>query len=455
MLDVSSAEFPELRAAAVAIEARVLRELGFCLFVEHPHRLLAPVAEALNGFCAAPTQYVVVPPKGTPDTLRRDAGGDAVGTLKRGEKVRAQRMAGGVARCDDGTVVQLSHLRMASVMRTVPVTRPDDGRGLLGLTFLSDSMIVTNVAASGPAAKAGVEPGMRIACVGGVGVSCGAEYRARLETLPPGSVVELLLERVSSVLRSAAEQEAEGTDDAAEATRRLVSKAWVLVSDSLRTTLACRFPASTIACAAIYLAARMDQRPQPTSWWRVLGVTDEDVVDACSTMAELYQAPRARYRALARAGGLTLPAHLAPVSLDADVTAERRNRRTRSSSSSRGSSSSSSSSAANRRRRSRSRRRRETDGRRRRRDDRRRRSRSRGKTRRGGGHRPATRDRRHREERRRRDSPRRRQRSPRKSDHQTERASVGDAAVVTPDVVQQRLDALRRKVAGGRAAGLC
>eukprot|EP00756_Hemistasia_phaeocysticola_P021203 Hpha_TRINITY_DN15761_c9_g1::TRINITY_DN15761_c9_g1_i1::g.38654::m.38654 len=45
-LDVSSAEYFELRAATVNIESRILRELGFNLIVDHPHKYVCTVVEA-------------------------------------------------------------------------------------------------------------------------------------------------------------------------------------------------------------------------------------------------------------------------------------------------------------------------------------------------------------------------------------------------------------------------
>lgn len=68
--------------------------------------------------------------------------------------------------------------------------------------------------------------------------------------------------------------------------------AWNYLNDSLRLDLSLRYPASEIACAAIYMACRLSQLElpsEPTSqWWRLMTNRFEVVKDVCESILELY-----------------------------------------------------------------------------------------------------------------------------------------------------------------------
>lgn len=77
----------------------------------------------------------------------------------------------------------------------------------------------------------------------------------------------------------------------------LAQMSWSILNDSMRTTLCVRFRGETIACGAIYMAARRlgIALPESPPWWLVCSTRTEDMVEVVCTMHELYQRPRAQY----------------------------------------------------------------------------------------------------------------------------------------------------------------
>lgn len=78
----------------------------------------------------------------------------------------------------------------------------------------------------------------------------------------------------------------------------LSQKSWNYLNDSMRLDLNLRYPAQVIACAAIYMAARVLQFPlpeeEPSQWWRLM--TDDITVihHICDRILELYHMPKVR-----------------------------------------------------------------------------------------------------------------------------------------------------------------
>lgn len=62
------------------------------------------------------------------------------------------------------------------------------------------------------------------------------------------------------------------------------------MNDALRTNVFVRFVPETIACACIYLAARVLQIPLPSKpyWYLVFGATKEDIKEICISTMKLY-----------------------------------------------------------------------------------------------------------------------------------------------------------------------
>ena len=83
----------------------------------------------------------------------------------------------------------------------------------------------------------------------------------------------------------------------------LRQRAWSLANDSLRTSLACRFPPETLACGCLWLAARTLGTPLPPAsaeqpeegWWTIFGASRRDVCAVATVLQALPNAPRAEY----------------------------------------------------------------------------------------------------------------------------------------------------------------
>uniref|UniRef100_A0A8C2KXE0 Cyclin L1 n=1 Tax=Cyprinus carpio TaxID=7962 RepID=A0A8C2KXE0_CYPCA len=75
-----------------------------------------------------------------------------------------------------------------------------------------------------------------------------------------------------------------------EKNQMLVQIAWNYMNDALRTNVFVRFEPETIACACIYLAARVLQIPLPSKpyWYLVFGATKEDIKEICISTMKLY-----------------------------------------------------------------------------------------------------------------------------------------------------------------------
>lgn len=63
---------------------------------------------------------------------------------------------------------------------------------------------------------------------------------------------------------------------------------------SLQTPVHCLFPPQIIACAAIYLAAKMDEPPillpmSPSPWWVLFDATKPEIQAVCAHLLWLYR----------------------------------------------------------------------------------------------------------------------------------------------------------------------
>ncbi|KAM9317084.1 cyclin-L1 [Gastrophryne carolinensis] len=85
-----------------------------------------------------------------------------------------------------------------------------------------------------------------------------------------------------------------------EKNQTLVQTAWNYMNDCLRTNVFVRFDAETIACACIYLAARVLQIPLPSKphWFLLFGATEENVQDICITALRLYTRKKPNFEVL-------------------------------------------------------------------------------------------------------------------------------------------------------------
>lgn len=72
------------------------------------------------------------------------------------------------------------------------------------------------------------------------------------------------------------------------------------MNDCLRTNVFVRFDAETIACACIYLAARVLQIPLPNKphWFLLFGATEENMQEICVTALRLYTRKKPNFEVL-------------------------------------------------------------------------------------------------------------------------------------------------------------
>lgn len=68
------------------------------------------------------------------------------------------------------------------------------------------------------------------------------------------------------------------------------------MSDALRSNVFCRYTPEAIACACIFLSARVLKIPLPNSppWYIALDATEEQIVDICENILTLYERPKVR-----------------------------------------------------------------------------------------------------------------------------------------------------------------
>lgn len=84
----------------------------------------------------------------------------------------------------------------------------------------------------------------------------------------------------------------------------IIQLAWNFANDSLRTSLCLRYKAQYVACAALFLAARLKRVPLPEQnlpegvlpWWSVIaGVDGESLRSISKELLELQTLPKAKY----------------------------------------------------------------------------------------------------------------------------------------------------------------
>lgn len=75
-----------------------------------------------------------------------------------------------------------------------------------------------------------------------------------------------------------------------EKNTKLMQSSWNYMNDSLRTDIFVRYSPETIACACIYLSARLLQIALPNNppWFAVFGVSEEDIQDTCRRVLSIY-----------------------------------------------------------------------------------------------------------------------------------------------------------------------
>ncbi|ROL45214.1 Cyclin-L2 [Anabarilius grahami] len=75
-----------------------------------------------------------------------------------------------------------------------------------------------------------------------------------------------------------------------EKNTRLLQIAWNYMNDSLRTDVFLRFSAETVACACIFLSARVLQIPLPDQppWFSLFGTSEQDLIEISCCILRLY-----------------------------------------------------------------------------------------------------------------------------------------------------------------------
>lgn len=90
----------------------------------------------------------------------------------------------------------------------------------------------------------------------------------------------------------------------------VVSRCWGYVNDMLQTPVPALYPQSTLAVAAIFLTARLTSPPlglplSPVPWWTLFDATEDDLLDICATLLQLYKDWKGE-SVWKRAGGLPI-----------------------------------------------------------------------------------------------------------------------------------------------------
>lgn len=80
---------------------------------------------------------------------------------------------------------------------------------------------------------------------------------------------------------------------------------FLLLINSLRTTLCVRFRSEVVACGVVYAAARRFQVPLPENppWWKAFDADKSGIDEVCRVLAHLYSLPKAQYIAVCEKGG--------------------------------------------------------------------------------------------------------------------------------------------------------
>uniref|UniRef100_A0A182PSN4 Cyclin-like domain-containing protein n=1 Tax=Anopheles epiroticus TaxID=199890 RepID=A0A182PSN4_9DIPT len=73
--------------------------------------------------------------------------------------------------------------------------------------------------------------------------------------------------------------------------QNMMQMAWNFMNDSFRTDVFVRYQPETIACACIYLTARKQNIPLPSSppWFVIFRVSEDDMLDVCYRIMSLYK----------------------------------------------------------------------------------------------------------------------------------------------------------------------
>lgn len=69
------------------------------------------------------------------------------------------------------------------------------------------------------------------------------------------------------------------------------------MNDGLRTDIFLRYTPETIACACIYLAARIRKIVLPGGWWELFDVTEKQLEEISMTLLQMYKRKRVRKKA--------------------------------------------------------------------------------------------------------------------------------------------------------------
>lgn len=79
-----------------------------------------------------------------------------------------------------------------------------------------------------------------------------------------------------------------------EKNQMVMQMAWNFMNDSLRTDVFVRYQPETIACACIYLTARKLSIPLPShpAWYGTFKVAEDEIIDVCYRVYELYRRPK-------------------------------------------------------------------------------------------------------------------------------------------------------------------
>ncbi|CAL8072864.1 unnamed protein product [Orchesella dallaii] len=79
-----------------------------------------------------------------------------------------------------------------------------------------------------------------------------------------------------------------------------VQLSWNYMSDALRSNVFVRYTPEAIACACIYLSARILKIPLPNSppWFVIFDTTEAQIIDICESILVLYERPKVNYEQL-------------------------------------------------------------------------------------------------------------------------------------------------------------